>query len=158
MTKLLVYIFSFASLLIISCEKLDVQASADLTGEWRYVGTFDHRAYYSCYICPGFDFEKSIYRINFKVDNSFTTQINYMRGEGKYELNLRDKAGNMPIYNLSINDYKELNKPVETNADGVFRSAFLKSYWLTIGEQEMGYDQLKLQFNENEFLHFVKKN
>lgn len=158
MRKFSVYIFCAISFLLNSCEKGAFNFSDSFLGEWRYVGTFDHRADYECYICPSFDFEKSIYRLTLNGDNSLSTQINYMRGEGKYELSLSDPKDSRHTFNISIKDYKELNKPIETFADSVFRNAFLASYWISTGEQLKEYDQLQLQFNENQFLLFVRKN
>jgi hypothetical protein len=156
--KLGILFFLVTAALYTSCEKSIISTQEKYIGEWRYVGTFDHRANYACYICPEFDFDKTIYRISLKPDKSLTTEINLMRGVGLYEVTLRDPKSNNSIYDISINEYRELNKPYETEADGKFRTAFLNSYWLSIVDQKEGYDQLQLQFNENEFLLFVKKN
>jgi hypothetical protein len=159
MIKPLLLLLIITTTSFFSCEKGDVSNAVKdvkIIGEWRYVGTFDHRANYACYICPGFDYEKTIYRINLSEDKSIKTQINFMRGEGNYVLKEKEITQQFAVYDLALNDYRELNKPVETIEDGVFRKAFLASYSLAVS-REKEYDHIQLQFNDNEFLLLVKK-
>lgn len=129
-----------------------------LAGEWRYVGTFDHRADYICLVCNEFDYDKSLYQITFNGDKAFTAKINLLLAEGSYQNNRERYEENQEWGYFSVTDLRILNKPPETEADGIFQQNLLdaKQYNLvTAGDGE--YDFLQLQFEEYKYLYFVRK-
>ncbi len=167
--KTFVYIFLFLSILW-ACKKTDIQPNTNkitLLGEWRYVGKFNTAADYLCYVCPNFDYEKSIYKVIFKEDGSFDIRINLLIGKGNYtgKPNVNATA---PLYygDVSITNLQILNKPFETETDSEFQQRFreVKSFYQsTKTDNPFGYDELHLfvpapnKYSGADYLIFVRK-
>lgn len=156
MYKILI-VFLFLGLF--QCDEPEVNADKSLAGEWRYVGTFNHTTNYKCYVCSDFNYEKSLYRLTFKEDKSYTAKINLLVGKGEYTTSIEKSendfvSGTFENLNLQI-----LNKPYETEADSKFQSMFIdaNNFILSINSNGHQYDELILGSNNIEFLLFVRK-
>ncbi len=155
MTKTVVLIL--ATIGFLGCSKVSID-SETIIGEWRYVGTFDHRANYDCYLCPDFGYEKSIYRINFEADGSFTGNINLLIVDGTYEITQKTSAQNSFDGSIVIKKYRLLNRPPETIADSDFQKLFnAVSYFNLYKGLPESFDQLTLGNSSDQFLFFVRK-
>jgi hypothetical protein len=144
---------------VFQCDKQEVNAEKGMAGEWRYVGTFNHTTDYTCYVCSDFDYEKSLYRLTFNDDKSYTAKINLLIGKGEYITSIEKSendhiSGTFENLNLQI-----LNKPYETEADSKFQSMFMEAnnFVLSTNNNGHGYDELILGSNNNEYLLFVRK-
>lgn len=127
-------------------------------GEWRYVGTFDHRANYACYVCPAFNYETAKYRITFEEQGVLNTAINLMRGKGDYILVEIENNSNYKSWDFEIEDYIELNKPPETVENSIFRNKLLNGFVLGyVIDESSKYRSIQIQFNDNEYLYFVQE-
>jgi hypothetical protein len=167
--KLFVYIFLFVCISW-ACKKTDIQPAINevtLSGEWRYVGKFNTAADYLCYVCPTFDYEKSIYKVTFKEDGTFYIRINLLIGKGNYA-GKPDKNATATLYygDVSMTNLQILNKPFETEADSEFQQRFkeVKSFYLsTKTDNPFGYDELGLYLpastksSTSDYLIFVRK-
>lgn len=131
-----------------------------MEGMWYYVGTFDHRADYLCLLCPDYKPEEAIYRISFLPGSKLNSAINFMRGEASFSLANIKELDNGFFADFSLKNYRELNKPIETIEDGIFRSHLLKSTEIAYYElSQKGFDaSLQLQFDQNQYLYFVRKS
>lgn len=156
MSKILIVFLFFG---LFQCDKPGVYAEKSLVGEWRYVGTFNHTTEYSCYVCSDFDYEKSLYRLTFNDDKSYTAKINLLIGKGEYTTSVEKSendhvSGTFENLNLQI-----LNKPYETDADSKFQSMFMEANYFVLNTNSMrhNYDELILGSNNSEYLLFVRK-
>jgi hypothetical protein len=167
--KLFVYIFLFVCISW-ACKKTDIQPAINevtLSGEWRYVGKFNTAADYLCYVCPTFDYEKSIYKVTFKEDGTFYIRINLLIGKGNYAGKPNVNATTTLYYgDVSMTNLQILNKPFETEADSEFQQRFkeVKSFYLsTKTDNPFGYDELGLYLpastksSTSDYLIFVRK-
>jgi hypothetical protein len=166
--KYFAYISLFVCILL-ACKQTDIQpmASAEkatFLGEWRYVGRFSHSADYRCTVCPEFDYEKSIYKVTFKEDNTFDVRINLLLGKGNYVVKSDTKSTPANAYGtIDITDFQILNKPFETEEDTEFQQRFRDINFFshnTKANNTFGYDELNLNLktsNLSEYLLFVKK-
>lgn len=144
---------------VFQCDRNEINAEAGLVGEWRYVGTFNNLADYKCFVCEEFEFEKSLYRLNFTDERNYTAKINLLNGKGEYNVSFDNseaeiKNGTFENLNLQI-----LNKPYETEADSKFQAMFLEAIYFSYSpkKENQEYDQLSLSSNNNEYLLFVRK-
>lgn len=156
MYKILITFLFFG---VFQCDNTEVIAEKGLSGEWRYVGTFNHTTDYTCYVCSDFDYEKSIYRLTFNDDKSYTAKINLLVGKGEYTTSIEKSendfvSGTFENLNLQI-----LNKPYETEEDSKFQSMYLEANNFALSTNVRGhdYDELILGSNNNEYLLFVRK-
>ncbi|MCP9765397.1 hypothetical protein [Lacihabitans soyangensis] len=149
----------FLVLGVFRCDRTEVIAEKGLAVEWRYVGTFSHLVDYKCFICDGYDFEKSKYVINFLDANNYTANINLLRGKGEYSVSFED-TGNETISGTFENlNLQILNKPYENQEDSKFQAMFSESTNFTLVQKSNNeiYDQLTLGSNNSEYLLFVRK-
>ncbi len=144
---------------VFQCDKTEVNAENVLVGEWRYVGTFNGLTSYKCEVCENFDFEKSIYRLNFLDANNYTAKINLLNATGEYSIsfdgtNTEVSMGTFENLNMQI-----LNKPYETEADSKFQTLFAEStnFSLSPKNAKQTFDELRLGSNNSEYLLFVRK-
>lgn len=144
---------------VFQCDKPEVNAESVLVGEWRYVGTFSHRADYVCYVCDNFDYNKSIYRINFEDANTYSANINLLSAKGVYNVGLDQNDGSVVSGTFENNEMQILNKPFETAADSKVKNMLLEStgFYISLNTEEKGYDELTLSSNNDEYLLFVRK-
>lgn len=156
MYKILIVFLFFG---LFQCDEPEVNAENSFAGEWRYVGTFNHTTDYKCYVCSDFDYEKSLYRLTFNDDKSYTAKINLLIGKGEYNTSVEKSendyvSGTFENLNLQI-----LNKPYETEADSKFQSMFMEAnnFVLSTNSNGYDYDELILGSNNNEYLLFVRK-
>lgn len=156
MSKILVFLLVLG---VFQCEKTDIKTDEVLKGEWSYVGTFNKMESYKCYLCPDFSFEKSLYKITFNDDNTYSAKINLLIGKGDYttslDLNAESKTkGTFENMNLEI-----LNKPYETEADSKFKAMFSEanSFEISPKTDSQKYDLLTLGSENNEYLLFARK-
>jgi hypothetical protein len=153
-------LFSFLLFLgVFQCNKSEISVENALLGEWRYVGTFSHTTDYKCYVCSDFDYEKSLYRLTFTDDKSFTAKINLLIGKGEYTTSI-EKSENEQVWGTFENlNLQILNKPYETEADAKFQSMFIEANNFMISTNSSGhdYDELILGSNNSEYLLFVRK-
>lgn len=144
---------------VFQCNKSEINAENALLGEWRYVGTFSHTTDYTCYVCSDFDYEKSLYRLTFNDDKSYSAKINLLIGKGEYTTSIEKSeeeyiSGTFENLTLQI-----LNKPYETEADSKFQSMYVEANNFVISTKSEGhnFDELILGSNNNEYLLFVRK-
>jgi hypothetical protein len=144
---------------VFQCDKPEVNAESVLVGEWRYVGTFSHRADYVCYVCDNFDYIKSIYRINFEDANNYSANINLLTAKGVYNIGLDQNDGSVVSGTFENIDMQILNKPIETPADTKVKNMLLEStsFYISLNSSKKGYDELTLSSNNDEYLLFVRK-
>jgi hypothetical protein len=167
--KTFVYIFLFVCTLW-ACKKTDIQpvtSKITLSGEWRYVGKFNNATDYLCYVCPNFDYEKSIYKVTFKEDGTFDIRINLLIGKGNYAGKPNVNATSTLYYgDVGMTNLQILNKPFETEADSEFQQKFkgVKSFYQsTKTTNPFGYDELNLFLPAStksgiaDYLLFVRK-
>jgi hypothetical protein len=156
MPKNIVFLILVFSLIGCSNEELKPQS---ILGEWRYVGTFDHRANYACYICPNFDFKKSIYRIDFMENASFSGKVNLLIVAGNYDISQTISYINSYSGVIQIKNYRLLNKPPETEQDGDFQNLFkaITNFNISINAAQ-GFDQLSLGNSSYDYILFARKN
>jgi hypothetical protein len=146
------------AVLLFSCESRVKPTDENLLGEWRYVGTFSHLADYACYICPGFDYEESIYRINFDDDGQFSGRVNLLIVNGDY-MTSNVNAEKLSISgNMAINKFQVLNKPPETMEDSEFQNAFktTTSFHISFSSSAV-YEQISLSNATDDYLLFARK-
>jgi hypothetical protein len=158
--------YAFLSLLMVSlvlassCQKessLPV-LNAALVGEWRYVGLFDHRADYKCFVCPAFDYEKSLYRFTLQENGRFNARVNLMIAEGQYLATAKTHGQNLLSGSFEINQLTFLNRPFETPADAEFIRNFQSvTLFYFNSNTNSQYDELHLSFGENSYYIFVRK-
>ncbi len=130
-----------------------------IADEWFYVGTFDNRANYACYICGGVNYEESIYKITFDQKGKFTGKINLLIAEGTYEISNTAAESYSLRGEIKIPKLQILNKPYETEEDSKFQALFASAEYfaLNTGDKNQEFDQLSLGNKGNEFLLFVRK-
>jgi hypothetical protein len=150
-------LFVFVCLLF-GCESEKAVYPENISGDWVYVGTFDSRANYACYVCPDFKIEESIYKVTFKNEGFFNGRINLLIAEGLYAVSELKSEKNSLSGKISIDKLQIMNKPYETEADGKFQNLFQSSsaFMLNIGSDAESYDQLSLSNGSNDFLVFVR--
>lgn len=146
-----------SAIYLLACQVKQIEP-ANLTGEWRYVGNFSHLADYRCIICPEFDYDKSIYRFTVQEDNTFSTRINLLIGNGKISTTAKESTANTWMGDFRITDLQILNKPYETQADSDFKENFQKAYnYYMSNQNSTTYDQLNLTYEANSYLVFVRR-
>lgn len=100
-----------------ACEKTATTPEKKLLGEWVYVGTFDSRQSYDCFLCEGFEPADSIYSINFLTESNYSGRVNLLLVKGEYvlsDIKNTDKGFTSGFENINM---EILNKPYETEAD-----------------------------------------
>jgi hypothetical protein len=166
---------TFRLLLILTVASFGCQSSTEsnyapkstLLGQWCFVGQFSHLADYKCLICPNFDPDKSIYKLNFNIDGTFDAKINLLIGKGNYQNKEQQNNYNPQIYkdlftangSFGISNLSFLNKPPQTNQD----TEFIKNlesctlFYQTTHSASQPYDELSMTFDRDNFLFFVRK-
>ena len=168
MRSLIIVLFVFANLLACqsSSESQYVPKSSRI-GQWRYVGKFSHLADYACFVCPNFDYDKSLYQLTFNTDGSVDTRINLLIGKATYQSQEQQNNYNPQIYKdlftasgtFSIKNLSFSNRPPQTIADTEFIANLNSSniFHQTTYTANQTYDELSLTYNKDNFLFFVRK-
>lgn len=150
----LLYAF-LLSIFLSECNSKEVtpEENPSLTGEWLYVGTFSHLADYACYVCPDFKPEDVIYKLAFNANsNSINGQIRNLIITANYETELASESTDeVQIGTFKITDFKVLNKPFETQEDGIFKNDLQRifSYRLAQSTENKIYDELQLSTTDD---------
>ncbi|MDP5120594.1 MAG: hypothetical protein NWQ46_03280 [Spirosomaceae bacterium] len=143
------------SILFFGCKSNNVnpEVNTSLTGKWLYVGTFSHLANYACFVCPNFKPDDVIYKLTFNENaNSIDGRVRNLIISANYETSLASESTKeIQIGTFNITDFKVLNKPFETEEDGVFQTDLQKasSYRLAQSGENNRYDELQLTTNED---------
>ena len=159
----------FTLLTFVACKQSvveDTMPKATISGEWRYVGTFSKTVDYKCYLCPDFDYEKSIYRYTFNDDKSFNARVNLLiiKGVFNFQETTNDYTS-LKTLNLfrtngtfKLGDWKLLNLPPQTEQDSNFLQQLdtTKNYSITTTTGSQLYDELDLD-GGGIFIKFVRK-
>ncbi|NBA87386.1 hypothetical protein GVN16_16545 [Emticicia sp. CRIBPO] len=157
MKKLLLLTFLAAAVFMNACHE-EIQADTALSGEWAYVGNFDHRTDVICMVCPGFKYDSSLYKLTFHADRTITGKVNLLNMGGYYVTSEMEKAGKESKGTIKISKFNATNKPYETEKDIKFQQDFRWAMSYHVSVEATGlYDFLSVQYNENEYLFFVRK-
>lgn len=157
MKRLMLLTFLAAAVLMNACRE-EVQADTALSGEWAYVGNFDHRADVVCMVCPGFKYDSSLYKLTFHANRTISGKVNLLIMGGYYVTSEMEKAGKDSKGTIKISKFNPQNKPYETEKDTKFQQDFRGAIRYDVSVETTGlYDFLSLQYNENEYLFFVRK-
>lgn len=157
MKALLLLTFLASAVFMNACRE-EVQADTALAGEWAYVGNFDYREDVICMVCPGFKYDSSLYKLSFHADRTISGKVNLLNMGGYYVTSEMEKAGKESRGTIKISKFNPTNRPYETEKDIKFQQDFrwAMSYLVSIEPSGL-YDFLNLQYNENEYLFFVRK-
>jgi hypothetical protein len=146
---------AFLLFALFSCktETPSPEANTSLTGDWIYAGTYSHLADYACFVCPDFKPEDVIYKLTFNESkNSISGRVRNLIITANYEVALaRESTEEVEIGAFDITKFKVLNKPFETEEDGIFQNDLQKafSYRLAQSTENNHYDELQLSTNED---------
>ena len=152
-------LFLVLFLAFMACEKASTSPEKTLLGEWAYVGTFDSRQSYDCFLCEGFEPSATLYSINFLAETNYSGRVNLLLVRGEYmlsDIKITDKGFTAGFENINM---EILNKPYETEADSKVKTLLENANKVEIKTKstDQSRDILILSSDDFEFLVFARK-